>query len=179
VYTDSLSRNGVFSGLENGKVFANSDYGRPVLDFSINNVTINYNATVSVETPTTSRELYIFLAQEGAPAPRKNQAASVNENWFPDWNSTIEILKNGRLWRTIQVTEPVTAIRITDTDTIIGVSYDCYIQDSDGNYFINHHSQNPIDPTTLHTNGMDYYAIRVVGNNGRTSYIGPIWVNSI
>ncbi|MHA2295004.1 MAG: hypothetical protein ACXAEU_08685 [Candidatus Hodarchaeales archaeon] len=53
---------------------------------------------------------------------------------------------------------------------------DC-IQGSDGSSYSNDHSSNPVDPNTLNTGGMDYYAIRVVGTNGRTSYMGPIWVS--
>ena len=44
------------------------------------------------------------------------------------------------------------------------------------NYYINQYSDNPIDPSTLNTNGYDFYLIRVVGENGRMSYAGPIWV---
>jgi hypothetical protein len=178
VYAENLIRNDIFNGLENGKVYGNSDYGRPILDFSINNVTVGYNATVSVPSPTSTRELTVFLAQEGAPVARMNEAASVNENWMPDWIANIEIIKNGLLWRTISISGPVSTIRLTDNSTITGTSYDSCIQDTDGNYYINERSQNPIDPSILNTNEMDYYAIRIVGNNGRTSYIGPIWVNS-
>ena len=179
VYADSLTRNAVFTGLENGRVFASSDYGRPILDFSINNVSVGYNTTVPVTTPTSTRELRVFLAQDGAPVAKKNQAASVSEDWIPDWIATIEIIKNGVIWGTIAISDPVSMIRLTDNSTITGTSYESCIQDSDGHYYINHRSQNPIDPSMLHTNGMDYYALRVVGNNGRTSYIGSIWVYSM
>ncbi|MHA1937968.1 MAG: hypothetical protein ACW97O_07125 [Candidatus Thorarchaeota archaeon] len=69
-------------------------------------------------------------------------------------------------------------ITISDNSSITGTSYDDYILGSDGNHYINDQSENPIDPTTLNTDGMDYYAVRIVGANGRTSYIGPIWVHS-
>ncbi|MHA1288418.1 MAG: hypothetical protein ACTSPB_13525, partial [Candidatus Thorarchaeota archaeon] len=73
---------------------------------------------------------------------------------------------------------PTGTVTISDIDAIGGTSYDECIEVSDGNNYINNHSQNPIDPSTLNTQGMDYYAIRIVGANGRTSYIGPIWVYS-
>ena len=120
----------------------------------------------------------IFLAQDGAPVAKKNQAASVSDNWIPDWNVTVEIIKNGIIWTSFQIVEPISMINIMDNSTITGTNYDSCIQDVEGNYYINHRSQNPIDPSILNTNGMDYYAIRIVGNNGRTSYIGPIWVYS-
>jgi hypothetical protein len=178
VYATSLTRDSIFTGLESGRVFANSDHGRPVLDFSINGVPAGYNATVSVATPTTPRDLSIFIAQDGAPVGRKNLAATAGPDWTPSWGATIEIIKNGILWQSIQISTPIGMITISDTSTITGASYNDCIQGSDSNNYINDQSENPIDPTTLNTGGMDFYTIRVVGANGRTSYIGPIWVQS-
>jgi len=179
VYATSLTREGVFTGLETGRVFANSDHGRPVLDFSINGVSMGYNATVSVATPTTARDLSIFIAQDGAPVGGKNQAATAGENWIPEWSATVEVIKNGILWQSLQISTPSGMLTVSDNSTISGTSYDDCIQGSDGSYYINDESENPIDPSTLNTSGMDFYAIRVVGANGRTSYIGPIWVHSL
>ncbi|MHA2208405.1 MAG: DUF3604 domain-containing protein [Candidatus Thorarchaeota archaeon] len=178
VYATSLTRDGVFTGLETGRVYANSDHGRPILDFSINGVSVEYNATVSVASPTASRNLSIFIAQDGAPVGRMNQAATTGEDWIPEWGATVEIIKNGMLWQSIQISSPIGMITISDNSSITGTSYDDYILGSDGNHYINDQSENPIDPTTLNTDGMDYYAVRIVGANGRTSYIGPIWVHS-
>jgi len=178
VYANSLTRADVFNGLENGRVYANSDFGRPILNFTINDIPVEFNSTVSVATSTTPRELTIFLAQDGAPAAGKDHAATVSVNWMPNWNVDIEIIKNGQIWETIQISTPISMISIFDNSTITGTSYDGYILGEDGNYYINERSTNPIDPASLNTDGMDYYAIRVVGANGRTSYIGPIWVNS-
>jgi hypothetical protein len=178
VYATSLTRDGIFSGLENGLVYATSDYGRPILEFSINDVPVSYNSTVALATPTTTRNLTIFFAQDGSPAARVNQAAFVEAGWMPNWNATIEIIKNGLIWQAIEVTSPISTITISDFDQVTGTSYDSCIERSNGNFYINRRSRNPIDPTTLTTNGLDYYAIRIVGANGRTSYIGPIWVQS-
>ncbi len=178
VYASSLTRDGVFRGLETGRVYANSDHGRPILDFSINGISVGYNATVSVATPTTSRDLSIFIAQDGAPVGRKNLAATAGADWTPNWSATIEIIKNGMIWQSIQISTPIGMITISDNSTITGASYDDCILGSDGNYYINDQSENPTDPATLNTGGMDFYTIRVVGANGRTSYIGPIWVQS-
>jgi hypothetical protein len=178
VYATSLTRDGIFSGLQAGQVYANSDHGRPILEFSINDISVSYNATISVATPTTNRDLSIFLAQDGAPVARKNQAATAGTDWTPNWSATIEIIKNGVLWRSVQISTPISMIAISDNSTITGASYDDCIEESDGNYYINDQSENPIDPTTLNTGGMDFYTIRIVGANGRTSYIGPIWVQS-
>lgn len=178
VYATSLTRSGVFDGLESGRVYANSDHGRPILDLSINGVSMGYNSTVTVPTSTSARNISLFIAQDGAPVGLKNQAAFVETNWVPNWSSTVEIIKNGQLWRTVEISTPISTITITDDSTITGTSFDDYIQGTDGNYYINEHSDNPIDPASLNTGGLDYYCIRVVGANGRTSYIGPIWVQS-
>jgi len=178
VYASSLTRESVFSGLDTGRVYGTSDHGRPILDFSINGETVCYNATVTVSTPTTARNLTIFFAQDGSPAAGLNQAAFAGVGWVPNWGATIEIIKNGLIWQTVEVTSPTGTVTIAALDAITGTSYDSSIEGTDGNYYINDHSENPIDPATLNTQGMDYYAIRIVGANGRTSYIGPIWVSS-
>ena len=178
VYATSLTRDGVFSGLESGQVYANSDYGRPILDFSINDVPVGYNSTVFVATPTTPRNLTIFIAQDGSPAAGLNQAATAGVGWVPNWGAAIEIIKNGVIWQSIQLSTPFGIITIADTDAITGTHYDGCIEGADSNYYINGNSANPVDPSSLNTGGMDYYTIRVVGANGRTSYIGPIWVSS-
>ena len=178
VYATGLTRADVFSGLQNGQVYATSDHGRPVLDFSINGIPVGYNSTVMVPTTTSSRNLSIFVAQDGAPAAGLNQAATAGAGWIPDWAATVEIIKNGEIWQTVQISTPTARILISDSTEINGASYEGYIQGEDGNYYINDQSINPVDPDTLNTGGMDYYAIRIVGSNGRTSYIGPIWVSS-
>jgi hypothetical protein len=58
----------------------------------------------------------------------------------------------------------------------VGTRYEKSCQKRGNNYYINQYSENPIDPSTLNTNGYDFYLIRVVGDNGRLSYAGPIWV---
>jgi hypothetical protein len=178
VYATGLTRNDVFTGLENGAVYGTSDYGRPILDFSINGVTVGYNTTVSVASPTSARNLTLFIAQDGAPPAGMNQAATAGVGWTPNWGATVEIIKNGVIWQSIPLTSPAAFISISDTEAVVGTSYGDSIEGSDGQYYINERSENPINPSSLNTGGMDYYSIRIVGANGRTSYIGPIWVSS-
>jgi len=178
VYASSLTRDSVFTGLDSGRVYGTSDHGRPIIDFSINGETVGYNTTVTVSTPTSPRQLSIFFAQDGSPAAGLNLAATAGAGWVPNWSASIEIIKNGLIWRSFEVASPTGTVTISDIDAITGSSYDSSIEGSDGNNYINDHSTNPIDPSTLNTQGMDYYAIRIVGANGRTSYIGPIWVYS-
>ena len=173
----NLTREGVWEALENQRIFANSDYGRPILNFSINGVAVGDGSTVIVATNTTQRNISIFLAQDGAPAPRKATAASVNLNWVPDWNATIEIIKNGVIWNSTAVNGPLSKLELTDSLVINGTSYTGCIE-SDGNYYINQYSDNPVDPLTLNTGGADFYLVRVVGANGRTTFAGPIWVTT-
>ncbi|GAG43388.1 unnamed protein product, partial [marine sediment metagenome] len=71
---------------------------------------------------------------------------------------------------------PIINFSIIDTEPIIGTSYENNCIKRGNNYYINQYSDNPIDPSTLNTGGYDYYLIRVVGDNGRISYAGPIWV---
>ena len=99
-------------------------------------------------------------------------------NWIPDWNADIEILKNGELLHTFHTSSPVSFFTFNDTSEITGTSYgseSCI--NRDGEYYLNEYSDNPLeDPDSLNTDGADFYIIRVVGENKRHSYIGPIWV---
>ncbi|MFX1497293.1 MAG: DUF3604 domain-containing protein, partial [Promethearchaeota archaeon] len=148
VLTDNLTREGVFSALEQQQIFANSDHGRPILSFSINGIQVGKGSTLIVNNQTSPRLLNVFLAQDGAPVALKSEAASVNPNWSPNWDASIEILKNGDLWKTIHVSEPISNISILDTDNIMGTTFEPYCIKNNGNYYINSFSDNPIDPTT-------------------------------
>lgn len=175
VFVDELTRDGVFSGLQNQRIYASSDHGRPILLFDVNGVSVGNGSTVTVETQTSTRTITIDLYQDGAPAALWSQSASATPNWAPNWNARVEIIKNGALWHTVLVKEPVKKITVIDREPIVGTSYEDYIQIGD-EFFINSASDNPVDPTTLNTGGSDYYVVRVVGSNGRHSYAGPIWV---
>ncbi len=176
VYVNNLTREGVFSGLENQRIFANSDHGRPILIFQINGTHVGDGSTFIASSSTGHREINVFLAQDGAPGAQKSKAASVTPNWIPNWNAEIEIIKNGKLWHTEKISTPIVNFSIIDSDPITGTSYENNCIKRGNNYYINQYSDNPIDPSTLNTNGYDFYLIRVVGENGRMSYAGPIWV---
>jgi len=179
VYADNLTREGIFDGLENQRIFANSDHGRPILHFTINGIDVGDNSTVFVANKNSSREINLFLAQDGAPVALKSQAAQTTSNWLPNWNATIEIIKNGELWYKEKVNSPIQKISKNDDEPIVGANYEDNCLKIGDNYYINTYSDNPINPTTLNTGGCDFYLIRVVGENGRTSYVGPIWVESV
>lgn len=177
VYAQNLTRESIFEGLYQQRVFANSDHGRPYLYFTINGTEVGDGSTVLVNDATAAREIRVIIAQDGSPAGIHHTATSVTSNWEPDWSSVIEIFKNGEILTRISIDGPVNSIIFLDTDPIMGASYgteSCI--EIDGQYYINSHSDNPINPAELNTDGADFYLIRVVGNNGRTSYIGPIWV---
>ncbi len=176
IYVDNLTREGVFSGLENQRIYANSDHGRPILTFHINGTSVGGGSTFLASNSNDHREINIFLAQDGAPVALKSKAASVTPNWIPNWNANIEIIKNGELWHTEVISSPIVNFSIIDTEPITGTSYEKSCIKRGNNYYINQYSDNPIDPSTLTTGGFDYYLIRVIGNNGRISYAGPIWV---
>jgi hypothetical protein len=177
VYSPELTRDAIFSALEQQVIFACSDYGRPLLNFTINGVGVGNNSPLTVSDALTPREIQIFLAQDGSPAGTFQTAASVTENWSPNWNAQIEIIKNGELLTSIPIDQPVVNVTFIDSEAITGTSYgpeSCIFVN--GEYYINDFSDNPIDPNTLNTNGVDFYLIRVVGASGRYAYIGPIWV---
>ncbi|MFW9970800.1 MAG: DUF3604 domain-containing protein [Candidatus Odinarchaeota archaeon] len=176
VYVDNLTREGVFNGLENQRIYANSDHGRPILIFDINETDVGDGSTFIASSPNDHRKINIFLAQDGAPVALKSKEAAVNLNWIPNWNANIEIIKNGKLWHTESISSPIVNFTIIDNEPITGTSYENSCIQRGSNYYINQYSDNPIDPSTLNTGGFDFYLVRIVGENGRMSYAGPIWV---
>ncbi len=176
VFADNLTREGVFSGLENQRIFANSDHGRPLLLFNVNGTHVGDGSTLIANDKTDHRIISVFLAQDGAPMGLMHESAAITSDWEPNWNASIEIIKNGNLWKSVQVSSPLAFIEVLDTEPITGTSYEDYCVEINGEYFVNAYSDNPIDPKALNTDGYDYYLIRVICENGRTSYAGPIWV---
>jgi hypothetical protein len=178
VYALNLTRGSVFAGLENQRIYASSDFGRPFISFTINGTRVGDGSTLKVANASTARQINLVIAQDGAPAANKRpQAASVTPNWTPDWQANIEIFKNGNLLARIPISSPVANVTLIDAAPVTGTSYgvgNC-IQ-VNGKYYINSYSDNPIDPSKLNTSGADFYLLRVVGDNGRAAYVGPIWV---
>ncbi len=178
VFASNLTRESIFSGLYDQRIYASSDHGRPFLSFSINGTRVGGNSTLFLTNPTVHRELNILFAQDGAPAANKRpNAARVTSDWQPNWKARIEIFKNGILYYNQVIDTPIANITLLDTDLITGTSFtDHCIRKSDGNYYINNYSDTPIDPNLLTTGGADFYVLRIVGDNGRYCYAGPIWV---
>lgn len=171
VYATGLTRREIFSALENRRLYAVSDHGRPLLFFTINGTAVGGDSTVRVESRNTPRHIEVIFAQDGAPT------APVVEFRQPDWKATVEIHKNGSLLAAIPVDKPLAVVTFTDTEPVTGTSYgreNCVYRE--GAYYINEYSDNPVDPKALHTGGKDFYIVRVVSENGRHSYIGPLWV---
>ncbi|MBY9017055.1 MAG: DUF3604 domain-containing protein, partial [Candidatus Lokiarchaeota archaeon] len=78
VFASNLTRESVFSGIENQRIYATSDHGRPFLNFTINGTHVGDGSKLQVSNPATHRELNILLAQDGAAAANlRPQAASV------------------------------------------------------------------------------------------------------
>jgi hypothetical protein len=181
VYANELTRENIFTNLYDRRIFASSDFGRPILNFTINDVGIGGESILVVDNSTVARDIQIFIAQDGAPSSSLNSPTTVSSNWIPNWNADVEILKNGELLTTIPITTPIARLNFTDTSVITGAVYgEQSCVNIDGKYYLNEYSNNPIaDPSTLTTGGVDFYIIRVIGQNGRFSYIGPIWVQSL
>lgn len=176
VYSQSLNRDSVFSALENARIYASSDHGRPFINFTINGTKVGDGSTLIAPDSLSHRQINITIAQDGAPAANKRPfAASVTPNWVPDWSGKVEIFKNGVLFSEQQIDKPIEQISILDTNPIVGTSYLGCIE-KNGKYYINEFSDNEVNPALLNTNGFDFYVVRVVGTNGRMAYAGPIWV---
>ncbi len=178
VYASELTRDAIFTGLEYQRIYASIDHGRPYLTFSINGTSVGDGSTLRVSDVNVVREIVVTLAQDGSPAAGKSTSANVTSNWSPNWSGAIEIIKNGKLLVSHPFNTPLSTHLFHDSTPITGTSYPSCIEQN-SQYFINEFSDNPIDPSTLNTGGVDYYLIRVVGDNGRMTYIGPIWVEVI
>lgn len=177
VFAKELTRDSVFDALYNTRVYANSDHGRPLLQFSVNEVTVGDGSFVQVDSPNSPRTLKILVAQDGSPAGSLMTSATslVSQDWAPNWNAVIEILKNGELLHSKSIDTPIFEYTFIDNEPITGASYDHCIE-RNGEYFITESSVNPVDPSTLNTDSDDFYIVRIVGQNGRHSYAGAIWV---
>jgi hypothetical protein len=184
VYAPELTREAVFTALEDGRLFASSDHGRPLLRFAVNGTAVGYAAEVELEPQgggalPAPRRIEVFLAQDGSPAAAKNRSAadSVAPGWRPDWSVSIEIIKNGDLLASLPVDRPVSRVEYVERSDLAGATYgreSCV--EVQGRWYINPYSDNPVDPDELDTGGADFYLVRVVGANGRCAYAGPIWV---
>ncbi|MFX0207177.1 MAG: DUF3604 domain-containing protein [Candidatus Hodarchaeota archaeon] len=116
VYAHNLTRNAVFSSLEEREIFANSDHGRPILRFSINDLIVgDSDSVLTVQNNTSPRKINVYLAQDGAPASTKRSAASVLPNWMPSWNAVVEIIKNGELLAQFDISDPISLTTFEDT----------------------------------------------------------------
>lgn len=173
VYAAELTRREIFSALENRRLYAVSDHGRPLIFFTINGTGVGGDSTLRVEDRGTPRQIEVTVVQDGAPA------APVTGYRQPGWKAAVEIHKNGTLLASISVSKPFATVRFTDTEPVTGTSYgreNCVFRE--GAYYVNEYSDNPVDPAALHTGGKDFYIVRIVAENGRHSYIGPLWVEA-
>ncbi|MGI6214009.1 MAG: DUF3604 domain-containing protein [Christensenellales bacterium] len=179
VRAQELTRQSVFDGLYNTKVYAVSDFGRPFLEFSVNGVSVGADSTAKVSSVNEMRTIRVLIAQDGAPAGATMQSAAslVSLNFRPNWAAKAEIFKNGELFASVDINSPVKEIVIEDSAPVAGASYDKCIS-SNGKYYLNEFSDNPVDPGKLNTGGKDFYVLRIAGANNRCVYAGAIWVDA-
>jgi hypothetical protein len=158
-------------------MIAASDYGRPYVRFSINDIEPGQESSVvTVSDETSLRRIEIFLAQDGSPIAGYKHAA-VPWSSSPSWDTVIQVFKNGDLWAEVPVDSPLAKMSLNDTESITGTSYDDYIE-RDGDWYINNHSLTAVNPSTLNTGGEDYYFVRIIQDGMRITAIGPIWVKA-
>jgi len=176
-FVRNITRESVFDAIHKRATIANSDYGRPYVRFSVNGLEPGDNDSILiVGNATANREITLFLAQDGNPSAGYKRAA---KPWIeePDWSASIQIFKNGELWREQEISTPLASITFNDSAAITGTEYEnCTIKD--GQWYINGESLTAVDPDSLNTGGADYYFLRVLTCNGRFTAVGPIWVES-
>ncbi|MHA1456676.1 MAG: hypothetical protein ACTSR5_11955 [Promethearchaeota archaeon] len=90
--------------LEIQRIFTNSDHGRPILSFKINETKVGDGSTLNVNNQNSHRLINIFIAQDGAPVAKLSEAPSRTPNWIPNWDGTI---KNGLLWQSLNISSPI------------------------------------------------------------------------
>ncbi|MHA1341367.1 MAG: DUF3604 domain-containing protein [Promethearchaeota archaeon] len=181
VWAENLTREGIMDAYYNQHLYGSTDFSRPIINFTINGYGVGQAPFINVSTPISIRNISIFIAQDGSPAPSYYKEARVFPNWCPDWNAKVEIFKNGILWKSIDINKPVSNIKVNDTESITGASYSNKCVKIKDKWFINPQSDYPMtefEKNNLNTNSTDFYVVRIVGNNGRYAYIGPIWVRS-
>jgi len=178
VYSEELTRDSIFEGLQDQHIYASGDYGKPYLELSINGISAVENNQLFVDKIDSERELEIVFAQDGAYTPSYLQEPIDGLDWQKDWDASIEVFKNGSLFKKVDVTGPVSSLTITDRSVITGAEYGferCI--EKGGSYYINDYSDQAIDPGLLNTRGTDFYLVRTVTGQGSEAYIGPIWVS--
>jgi hypothetical protein len=176
-FVEELTRESVFDALYERRMIANSDYGRPYVSFSINDIESgDQESTVTVNNDTALRQVRIFLAQDGTPPAGYKHAAVP---WSEDvvWDATIQVFKNGELWAESFVDGPLASLTLNDTEKIVGSEYDKCVE-RDGEWYLNNRTLTTADPDRLNTGGEDYYFIRIIQNGIRLTAIGPIWVRA-
>ncbi len=177
VFAETLARKDIFSSLEESRLYASNDYGRPYLELSVNGINITQDNELVLDSPLDPRELKIIFAQDGSYTPGVFQGPIDGSGFSPCWDARIEILKNGELWHSVEISVPVSSVTVFDREPVTGAEYGierCI--EKGGSYYINKYSSQPADPSALNTGGADFYIIRAVSQGGREAYIGPFWV---
>ncbi|MFO8020493.1 MAG: hypothetical protein R6U96_17860 [Promethearchaeia archaeon] len=170
LYTSELDRTHVFNALKSRSAYATNWINRHYMNFSINGQPVGVNdSTVQVANENSTRILKITAAADGLSLKPNN----------PTEISKIQIIKNSEVWKEwTDVDSPIKQDVLYDNETITGTSYDHCIK-KDGEWYIHERSIQPVDPSTLNTDGADYYYVRMVDSNPvrpGMAWIGPIWV---
>ncbi|MHA1395127.1 MAG: hypothetical protein ACTSRZ_16610 [Promethearchaeota archaeon] len=169
VFCYNLTREGIFNSLKNRVAFASMWTTRWLANFSINGQMFGINnSEVIVPLKNSSRNLELFLAADGISL-KQNRTNLIEK---------VDIFKNSELWQSFEPKSILYRAKIIDNLNIMGTSYPYCIKKPDGKYYINSISNNPVEPSKLSTNGVDYYYVRATDSNDKSCWIGPIWVRS-
>ncbi|MFX0102142.1 MAG: hypothetical protein ACFFCS_21430 [Candidatus Hodarchaeota archaeon] len=170
VITENLTRQQIFSSLKTKSAYASTWVNRPILNFSIDGLTVGINdSTLIVPSVDTPRNISVFVAIDGVSLTPNHQK-NIHK---------IEIFKNSVLWHEETVNSFAFQDVLQDSINITGTSYEGCIQKDDDNWYIHERSIKPVDPLTLNTNGEDYYYLRVTDTDGGAAWVGPIWVRAV
>ncbi|MFC7076959.1 DUF3604 domain-containing protein [Haloarcula halophila] len=140
---ESHTRDGVFDALSTRRVYGTTQPDRILVDFSLGGISVGEaGSTVEIDDPTAPRTLSIDVA---GTAPIE----------------VIEVVKNNRVWATVEgTTDPDAGLEsftltatLTDDEPVTGMAYDDERGTED-----------------------DCYYLRVVQADGGMAWVGPLWV---
>ncbi len=171
VYAENLTREGIFDALKNRACLGTTHVSRPILNFTINGVSVGENdSTVYINSLTSPREIELFVAADGN---------SLLQN--------VTLIRNNVEINSTTPNSQIHRFTFNDTEALTGMNYTHGVEIG-GTYQITEAAHKSLPEYSLATppstnwNGTvysdvtDVYYMRVLQTNGDLSWIGPIWV---
>ena len=163
--TSTLSRESAYDALWSRSVYATRNINRPILQFSIDSVTVGTNESVLiVPDAATPRNISLLIAAGGGAASNELEK--------------VQIIKNNQVWQEFTPFNKTMNVTIQDTAPLAGMNYSGGETRDDGEYYITETADLPSNPLSMNTNGADVYYLRTFETEGDIAWIGPIWVST-